>query len=110
MYTYNPEDDPINKDPSEIECLVLRYLRLIHGYAADISTIHDKIQQLSNAPKELFMIETSGAVKTLMRRGYLFQANYEYYAITREGQHYINAKDPLFKVVHSTKGPQHDAQ
>ena len=52
-FTYNPEDDPINKDPSEIECLVLRYLRLINGYAADIATIHEKIQQLPNAPKEI---------------------------------------------------------
>lgn len=110
-YTYNPEDDPINQDPSGTEQLVLRYLRLADdAYAFDIPTIHRKILRFQDRREEITSIETAGAVKLLLRRGYIFQANNQYYAITREGRHYINAAHPLFKVVHSSKGTNHETK
>ena len=83
-----------------IEELILRYLRLSTNFAFDCNAIYEKIRNHNDQSqvKDLTRKDIKTSCQSLLNRGMVFQANYDFYAITNEGRQYINAKHPLFTV------------
>ena len=81
-----------------IEDLILRYLRLSTNFAFDCNAICERIRDHDDQVKDLTRKDIQTGCKSLLNRGLVFQANYDFYAITNEGRQYINAKHPLFTV------------
>ena len=80
------------------EDLVLRCLRLKSHQAFSCNTILSCIKALPDEPPFLRLKDIITCCRSLMDKSLIFQANYDFYAITNEGKQYINAKYPLFVV------------
>ena len=90
---------------SNIEELVLRYLRLKPEKAYAAHPIYRNIRRFPNAPIDLSYKKTVKACQTLMGKSFVYQGKTEtnthtFYGITREGRKFAEKHFPLFEVLH----------
>ena len=98
------------KKPSTLETLILRQLRLTDYYAFDCNYLLSKVKTYTECPKDIRHHNINTACMSLRNRGYIYQANYDYYAITKEGMEYMSENHPLFEVIDLPKEQTNEKQ
>ena len=89
-------------DTEQVGILILRVLRLNTAHAYNTDAIFRTLKFHSECPPDLTFQITNQALINLMNDSLIFQVNYDYYSISKEGLELVNDTHPLFTVHHST--------